>query len=79
VAQLAAQPMVIENALMMRAEPWRKQSLHQGDVIPEAGKLKEYEPVANFNWVPERRRVVDILGLESFSEFATLQKTIDWF
>lgn len=79
MAQLAAQPMVIENALMMRAEPWRKQSLHQGDVIPEAGKLKEYEPVANFNWVPERRRVVDILGLESFSEFATLQKTIDWF
>lgn len=73
MAQLAAQPMVIENALMMRAEPWRKQSLHQGDVIPEAGKLKEYEPVANFNWVPERRRVVDILGLESFSEFATLQ------
>lgn len=63
----------------MRAEPWRKQSLHEGDPIPAAGVQKEYPPITNFNWVPERRRVLDILGIESFSEFANLQKTIDWF
>lgn len=64
---------------MMRAEPWRKQSLHEGDPVMPASAPKEYEPMANFNWVGERRRVLDILGYESFSEFATLQKTIDWF
>lgn len=79
VAQLASYPDVLENYLMMRAEPWRKQELYAGDPIMEAASPKSYSPIANFNWTEERQRVVDIVGVDSFSKYAAIQKELDWF
>lgn len=57
---------------MMRAEPWRKQSLHIGDPLPEPYAPREYESVSNYNWNEERKRVAEVIGFESFKEFAEL-------
>jgi hypothetical protein len=52
--------------MMMRAEPWRKQSLFKGDSIPQSASPRQYAKNKNFNWNNERRRVVKILGVDAF-------------
>lgn len=68
-AQLASYPDILKNYLMMRAEPWRKQSLFKGDIIPEKMEPKEYKRNKDFNWNGERLRVVDKIGVDSFVHY----------
>lgn len=68
-AQLASYGDILKNYLMMRAEPWRKQSLFKGDVIPELMEPKSYERNKDFNWNGERMRVVDLVGVDSFVRY----------
>ena len=69
VAQLASYGDILKNYLMMRAEPWRKQSLFKGDSIPEQMEPKAYERNKDFNWSGERMRVVDLVGVDSFHRY----------
>ena len=69
VAQLASYGDILKNYLMMRAEPWRKQSLFKGDSITEAMEPKSYERNKDFNWNGERMRVVDLVGVDSFVRY----------
>jgi len=69
---LASYNDILKNYLMMRAEPWRKQSLFNGDKIPELAEPKQYNRNKEFNWNGERCRVVDIVGVDSFAQYAKI-------